>query len=110
MKGSVLSAAATAIILAVSPMQSAHAAAGVLGSQATADLDASQTGKSSEATEPRQNNSAESKSTHAKALRRAYAVRARIAKQKAQLAKTRKQKQPAKLKKRFLKATKTQAA
>ncbi len=80
--------AAAAIILAVSPVRGLHAAAAV-------DLDhqsiqASQVDKSAATAESKQGKSAEPKSAKAKALRRAYAIRARMTKQKTQLAKAKK--------------------
>lgn len=98
MKGPFLSAAAAVVILAVSPVEAAHAPVRVPDSnaQATAGLDhqsfqMAQTGKASETTEAKQGKTAEPKAVKAKALRRAYAIRARIAKQKRQLAKSKKQ-------------------
>ena len=118
MKGAFFGAAIAAMILAVSPIPAAHAAARAPQSdtQATADLNrqslqAAQTGKPVEATEPKQSKSAEPAAAKAKALRRNYAIRARVAKQKAQLAKSKKpslktKKQLAKSKKPSLKAKK----
>lgn len=125
MRGTFLGAAVTAMmamILAVSPIRAAHAAAHVQesDSQVTADLNhqsllAAQSGKPVEATEPKQGKSAAPSSAKAKALRRGYAVRARMAKHKAQLAKSKQRspkakKQLAKSKKQPIKAKKKQAA
>jgi hypothetical protein len=78
-------------------MPAVHAASRVPESdaRATAGLNrqsfqAAQTGKSTENVEPNQGKSAEPHSAKAKTLRRSYAIRARIAKQKAQLAKSKK--------------------
>lgn len=97
MKGRFLSVAVAVVILAVSPILGTHAAARVAdsGAQATADLKAqsfqvAQTGESAKTLEPKQSKSAEPKAARTKALRRAYAIRARIAKQKAQHAKSKK--------------------
>lgn len=111
----VLSAAVVAMILAVSPT---HAAARGQESETQAttglnrqSLQTAQTGKSADAVEPAQGKSAEPNSAKAKAFRRAYAIRARIAKQKTQLAKSkqpslRAKKQFAKSKKQSLKSKK----
>jgi hypothetical protein len=99
MKCTVLSADVTAMILAVSPIQLAHSATRMQESEAhvTADLSrrsfqAAQIGKSAEATEPGQTKSAEPDSTkvRAKSLHGGYAIRARIAKQQKQLARSKK--------------------
>lgn len=99
MKGPFLSVAAAVVILAVSPVEAAHAPVRLPDSNAqdTAGLDhqsvqmVAQTGKASETTEAKQGKTAEPKAVKAKALRRAYAIRARVAKQKKQLAKSKKQ-------------------
>lgn len=99
MKWTVLSASVAAMILAVSPIQLAHSTARMQESEAhaTADLNreslqAAQTGKSAEDSEPAKTKSAEPDSTkvRAKSIRRAYAIRARIAKDKKQMAKSKK--------------------
>ncbi|HEX5278658.1 MAG TPA: hypothetical protein VFW28_01140 [Micropepsaceae bacterium] len=82
MKSTILSAAVAAMILAMTPM---HAAAREQGLQPTAELQATQAGKSAEAVQPQQ-----TKSARAKAIHRGYAIRARIAKQKTPLAKGKK--------------------
>lgn len=82
-----LSAAAAVVILAVSPVEGAHAAARVPDGQS---FQVAQTGKSVATAESKRSKSAEPNSAKTKALRRAYAIRARIVKQK-QLAKSKKQ-------------------
>lgn len=123
MTRTIISAAVAAMFLAISSHYAAHAAARVQDAdpRATAVLnrqtaDAAQTtGKSLETAAPGQRKSAEAKSARAKTLRRAYAIRAHMAKQKAQLAKARKpalkgKKQLAKTKKPSVKAKKKTAA
>ena len=97
MKGPFLSAAIAVVILAISPVNGAHSATQVQepGVQTTADsnrqsLQPGQAGKSAEGAEPKQTESAPTNSARAKAIRRAYAIRAHIAKQKKQLAKSKK--------------------
>lgn len=97
MKRPFLSAATAVVILAVSPVEAAHAAARVPDSnaQATAgpnrqNFQVARTGKASVTAEPKQGRSAEPKAVKAKALRRAYAIRARIAKSKKQSLKEKK--------------------
>jgi len=120
MKGTILGVAVTAMILAVSSIQAAHSAARVneSDSQVTADLNRQnlqtvQYGKSVDPAGPEQGKSAKP-SAKAKSLSRAYAIRAKTAKQKRQLAKSKKQslkakKQLAKSKKQPLKAKKKEA-
>ena len=116
MKGTIVSAAVAAVILAVSPIY-AHAAARS-DTQATAEpnhqsLQAVQTGKSTQTADPKPGKSAETGSARTKVLRRNYAIRAHTAKQKAQLAKSKKRslkakKQLAKSKKQSSKAKKNE--
>lgn len=117
MKGAFLNAAVGAMILTLSPIPAAHAAARVQepDTHATADLNrqsfqAAQTGKTVEATDRKQTKSAEPKSAKAKVLRRNYAIRAKIARQKAKQQSLKAKKQLAKSKKQSLKAKKKQAA
>lgn len=97
MKSQFLSAAIAVVILAISAVNGAHSATRVQepGAQTTADpnrqnLQPGQAGKSAEAAEPKQTESVPTNSARAKAIRRAYAIRARTAKQKKQLAKSKK--------------------
>lgn len=106
MKSPFLSAAIAVLLLVISPINAGHSAARVQDpvAQTAADtnrqsLQSGQAGKSAEAAEPKQSKSAEPNSARAKSIRRAYAIRARIAKQKKQLAKSKKQ--PLKSKKKI---------
>jgi hypothetical protein len=108
MKRTILGAAVAAIFLAVSPMQGSHAAART--QPLVPQVTVAQNGSPVEAAQPKPSKSAESKSARAKSLHRAYAIRARMAKQKTKLKSLKAKKQLAKSKKQSLKSKKKQAA
>ena len=108
MKRTILGAAVAVIFLALSPMQGSYAAAQTQPLEPRTTV--AQNGNPVEAGQLKQGKTAETKSAKARSLRRAYAIRARMAKQKAKLKSLKAKKQLAKSKKQSLKPKKKQAA